>query len=267
MKNVIKNVVIALMFITVMAGCILLPSYVSHGQDKSILEESWTEELSLTQDGYRHQLTTYEKLQLLLFGYFSNDEDGQVIVTPPQQTINDTEQGSAFWERCTDEVEKVQEMGICPLPDIRYDLTHLEARMYNFINTETPSVYLELWVVYMMTEYGSLVVYMDEETGKIYSIYSDTELGYYESILESDQEEISRKAAVNIQDGSIVLDNMEDTARKWGEYLGLEYVGMKSQEDGMSGRWIYKAEEEQVVYGWISYGGSFNLQPSFAAFE
>lgn len=215
-----------------------MPSRILEWQDQKRMGHMVTEaadEVLLTP---RTDLSMIEKIQLM---------KKETVISFSAEGRNYTEE--TILAQVDQELEILNNLGIF-LNDMtelkNYEIDELSALFY--VDMDDTSRSLRVWSIGGHNTEGSIYLSVDDDTGKILTIYQyvDSNLSISddgEKIVKSQQEEKSR----------YVSQELEDIAKKWGEYLGCELSESNTEpDDAVDGEnkihAVYEDEHGKVVY-------------------
>lgn len=234
MSNRMKNSLILLLALWVLAVAIWGPEKLSQYRDKSGLNQITMETVEAENEGYRYSLNSNEKLYILakclnnqvlpeseMSAKTNVDNEGveyeeltgtyAFVVNhrgPSEKEITDKE----IYEICNREMEQLKELGILPKTVKEVNASSYSAVLYSAIDVLEPRNNLSVWKVSLSTSQQNadksnrlLDAYIDADTGKIYEFYARTEYKEWTDIKP---------------------DEMID---RWSEYMGL--TGREEYED------------------------------------
>lgn len=262
--------------VCVTSACILVPPALFRIQDREALGRVHTEAAKQSGGQDKHTLTLAEKLEFYDEATSYSYDGYQKISSIP------VEQGtrlyrSVIWDVCRAELDKLAELDLIPE---RVDVSAIEKRYaasYFYLNTMDPSQNMIAWTAEFIGEDFEIMLHIDDETEKILKFLyrrTDGKAGADETIA--------------------VQADLEATAEKWAEYLGMEYGGrvqrntaavsadagsavgssaaadgyvvseerIKTQEYGLPGAWIqvrYTAGETAVEVMLAAYPAGYSF--------
>lgn len=214
------------------------PSRILEWQDQKRMGHMVTEaadEVLLTP---RTDLTMIEKIQLM---------KKETAISFPAEGKNYTEE--TILDKVDQELETLDNLGIL-LKELTklstYDIDELEVLF--FVDMDDSSRSTRCWSIGGHNTEGSIYFLVDDDTGKILTIYQYTESALSisddgEKIVKSQQEGPSRYASLKL----------EDIAKKWGEYLDCELSECNTDPDDTVDEEneiyaVYEDEHGKVVY-------------------
>lgn len=263
--------------ICVTAACVLVPPALFRIQDQEAIGRVHTEAAEQSGGQDKHTLTLAEKLEFYDEATSYSYDGYQKISSIP------VEQGtrlyrSVIWDVCRAELDKLAELDLIPE---RVDVSAIEKRYaasYFYLNTMDPSQNMIAWTAELISEDFEIMLHIDDETEKILKLlYRRTDRN------AGADETIAARA------------DLEATAEKWAEYLGMEYGGrvqrntavvpadssvsaaagsadadgyavsdkrIKTQESGLPGAWIqvrYTAGEAAVEVMLAAYPAGYSF--------
>lgn len=202
------------------------PEQIARYHDKSLLNEITVEEAEGLSEGYRYQMNSNEKLYLLAeclrhqvlpeseqsamarasasTGVDYEDFEGTYAFVmnrqgPSEKEITDTQ----VYEICNRELEALKELGVLPGSVKEVEPSAYSAMLYSAIDVLEPQNNMPVWRVSLSTsqqnvEKANRVIdlYLDAQTGKVYSFYVRTQWTWEEM-------------------------EPERMMEQWGDYLGL----------------------------------------------
>lgn len=208
------------------AFSVLGPEQIARYKDQSLLNEITVEEAEGVRGGYRYQMNSNEKLYLLAeclrhqvlpgseqsvtsggsasSGVNYEDFEGTYAFVmnrqgPTEREITDAQ----VYEICNRELNVLKELGVLPDSVKNVEPSAYSAVLYSAIDVLEPQNNMPVWRVSLSTSQQNLKkanqvidLYLDAQTGKVYSFYVRTEWTW----------------------GEIKPQEMIE---KWGSYLGL----------------------------------------------
>ncbi len=200
-----KQYLITVLILAVFAvGGFMLPSELMKWQDQQRLENSETqsgEEVVLVP---QTDLTLIEKMQLI--------QKDSVTTLPMEQGKN--YDGDSVIPKMQKELQKLSGLG---LPDLEEQECFYEIEDILFlVDTRDGTKSMILWNASVVADDFRIWISMDDETGKILRLTyfkkrSDTSLSVYGD----------KSLAIENAIGDVSPVDLEDVAKKWGEYLGI----------------------------------------------
>lgn len=228
--------IVLIVFVLITGFC--MPSRILEWQDQKRMDHMVTEvadEVLLTP---RTDLTVLEKLQLM---------KKDTVISFPAEGKNYTEE--TILDKVDQELETLEDLGILlktmTEPSV-YDMNELEVLF--FVDMDDSSRSMRCWSISGYNTEGSIYLLVDDDTGKILTIYQymESDLSISddgEKIVKSKQKEEARYDSLEL----------EDIAKKWGEYLGCELsesnIKTNDTVDGENEIYaVYEDEHGKVVY-------------------
>lgn len=205
-----------LLIVAVLAVGLWVPSEILTWQDQKKLGDVLTEEAEEVVLTRRADLTMIEKLQLL--------QKDQVISLPAAGKNYNEETILNAVDR---ELEKLANQGIISrkMAELHvYDTKELEVLF--FVDMDDSSRSMRVWLVNGYNTESHTYILLDDDTGKILSLYQHEDASLAVSETEkSEQKDLQRKELL------YTSQKLEETAVKWGEYLGCTLVSSAVETD------------------------------------
>lgn len=229
-----KRYIIFVFFILLIGViCFTFPTVLMKWQDEKRLERIEVEEADEVKLDLRSDMTLAEKIELK-----SNDM-ASIIGMVNGKNYNQR----SITDKIKEELEKLNEIGVVEYDGQNTAFSDIMLKMY--VNPEDAGKSMLLWTAVMYINGENMVVFVDDESGKIISIEQ-----WYSTYSDS--------STYSVQIDRYITDSeMSDTADKWGEYLGLKF----SEEKSGSSDWVYdflglKIEESDDSYIAVYEDGS-----------
>ena len=231
MKSV-KNIIIYILTALILAGCVILPSYLSELGDKKILNKVTTIENDAKLTAYSYTLTLEERLNL-----FSESRDGTRVISQHVEIADYSEINSAL-DLLEPEVRQVQELGLFPdfvEPDFTGTSSYLGLiTSYSLYDPYTSATYREMTAGDLNNSNLTCLFRQDIESGKIIEFWIS---GY----------------SVSAEDAEQLLYNIDPNLM--GEYLGIDTIRLEdysnSLELGIDD--AYSQLSQRIRFGTVSY--------------
>ena len=188
-----KNWIICVICMLVIAGSVLIPPRLSEIQDKNKLNKMRYSTMDALQLSAQKQLSAAEKIRLIA----SLGLQGKMVIMTEQQKAENTfllEQD--IQTVCIDEIKKLQDLKIFPSIDVGNTVKTLAYSVQTYVDYSEPSTYAIIWKVTLTYDGFTIDLSMDDETHTIYSF----------SIL-------SKKTIKEL--------NYDNYLKNWGSYLGI----------------------------------------------
>ncbi len=185
------------------------PERIARYKDRSLLNEITVEEKEDSSNGYRYQMNSNERLYLLSeclshqllpeseqsakirensSGLDYEDFAGTYAFVMNRQGPSEREITDAqIYEICNRELEELKRLGILPEDVKEVDTLSYSAVLYSAIDVLEPQNNMPVWRVSLSTKQQNtnkanrlIDLYLDAQTGKVYSFYARTEKSWEE---------------------------------------------------------------------------------------
>lgn len=162
----VKDITVRLLIILVIAGSVLLPSFISDVQDKNDMNKPLYSKMQDLSFSDKKDLNAGEKLLLI-------NSLGQ-----PNKTIMMTEQDKAentsidkdeLYEICIEQLQEMQDINIFPYIDLDEAVYDFNYVLQTYIDIKETSKYVLIWQVTISYKSYNVKLSIDDETHKIYS--------------------------------------------------------------------------------------------------
>ncbi len=220
MITILKYIAMTMFTVGVSYLCFILPPELSSLQDDKTVGHINLETLEETNVELHQQMSMLEKLNLLS----SQDSNTNGIILKQGKELSQEK----VKEVCEEETKKLVDLGI--MEDINIDFTkdYISSRINFYISTADPSKSMIVWNVVFVHDKNSILINLDDETGKI--------IGY-----------MTNNFVLNYPHGG----SIEDIIKLFGDYLDLKVI--KSEQDtsmikDKSGVDYYKTMGMKVVF-------------------
>lgn len=229
-----KNYVIAgFLLIILTVASLLLPSQILRWQDEQRTEKSETEEVQEVVLREQVSMTLWEKLRL-----------------QAQETASVTLVNGKNFNKDTIEEQMKKEIGILAekhiLIDFDTEFLEVDEAVVNFyVDMEDSERSTMFWHGYVQTPQHALSFTMDDETGKIVSfiqfLYDNKQRRYDTDLYDVSSAMDGYDVRVEESFLDMEMEELEEIARRWGEYLGCSMAGGNLYSYG-----IKPGEEEEA---------------------
>lgn len=198
-KRILNLFFLALVVLTV-AVSVWGPEVLSNHRDRSLLGKAHLQEVEISGEGYRYELSGGEKLFILSqalssqeFSRSNADDEGQeqyyqepgggyALVANYREPLGSGLSKEEAYEACSRELEALKETGILPASVRTVEPEFYEAALYSAIDVREPRNYVSVWKVELSDtlrgvskENRLIEAYIDGDDGKIYGFYARTE--------------------------------------------------------------------------------------------
>ncbi|MCI8311974.1 MAG: hypothetical protein HFI12_07155 [Lachnospiraceae bacterium] len=204
-----RSVQLAVLLAVVVCFSAMGPERIARYKDRSLLNEITVEEKEDSSNGYRYQMNSNERLYLLSeclshqllpeseqsakirensSGLDYEDFAGTYAFVMNRQGPSEREITDAqIYEICNRELEELKRLGILPEDVKEVDTLSYSAVLYSAIDVLEPQNNMPVWRVSLSTKQQNtnkanrlIDLYLDAQTGKVYSFYARTEKSWEE---------------------------------------------------------------------------------------
>lgn len=224
-----KQIIVYLLIIVLITGiCIAFPYSIFSLQDKNRFGKIYSESVTPMDSAFQNKMSLTDKLQLIQNEYSNIN----VVVLEQGTKFNQ----STIHDTVKNEVQKLREMGLAPAETDLWENQPKSTTSLFYIDTTNPAKNIIVWILLYWDGKQSSTIYIDDESGKIL------------------------RFSYMSEENTFLLE-LKDMAKKWGEYLGLEFkealVDSVEKDEAIAERMTqekYGIVQRIKVYYWSGQG-------------
>jgi gamma-glutamylcyclotransferase (GGCT)/AIG2-like uncharacterized protein YtfP len=220
MKAAVKYIIITLFTVELSLVCLFFPSELSKWKDRKTIGTVNLEQMEATNIEYSQQTTMLEKLDMYLF-----QKKGSNAIALNQGKFLTKDDIPRV---CREEIDKLKDMGLEINFEVDFEKDLNLSELYFYISTEDPTKSMIMWTAIFSNSEGTIMIDLDDETGKILSI---TQKSLNEIKLSVDSESFINRLADYYGIEVSTQEELENSDTMRGKFYGLRnFVIFKQKE-------------------------------------
>lgn len=244
-----KNRIMVLLCTFILIAGLWMPSYILEWQDQKKMGHLVTETADKVLLTPRTDLTMIEKTQLL---------KNETVISFQTEGKNYTEE--TILDKVDQELEELVDLDI--LSDNMKNLSDYEIdelTVFFYLDMDDSSRSMRAWSIGGHNMRGSIYLLIDDDTGKILTIYQYVE-GDFDALAVGDEPDNTEQ-----EQQQYISLKLKNIAKKWGEYLGCALAEENAESENIVGgeNVIYAVYEDE--HGRIAY--TFRMEADEANFS